>query len=156
MNLINKQIISYIISMIVIISGLTTFLLIMHNTNDSAEKMMKYDNRDVLHEIIANGNLPQNSKKPSIENNVLHMKKGNYDNFNYLTLPKAKKYDGSYIIDFNNYTFTNRIENNKEINKVYMKVCDDEGNFQEFMLTIILEGDNSLNNILDYEGGVLK
>lgn len=96
-------------------------------------------------------------RKPQLENTIFHMRKGNYEKFDYLTLVVAYDHTNAPIAQ-DKIEIQGTIDGKTEgVSILYCTVFDNEGNYKKCKLAVIIEGDNdSEEMIYDYKGGVLR
>lgn len=149
-DLINKQVIPYMIGIFVVCSCIYVLFEYLDNTQVYASKIMDETNimyleSDTLQQLIGVDN------KPYIVNNVIRMKKGNYIDFNYYTLVDVYKYDGTKLSN-DSIVYINKITN-KDINVIYIRASDNEGYTSILKLVVILEGIDNGEYITTYDEG---
>lgn len=145
-----------IIGIFVLILGFNSFNENLQSQKQFAENLSQVKNVDNSLIMKENGLSAETNKKPIIEKRIFHMKKGNYSSFDYYSLINAKKYDYTNI-NQNLIYYSGTINGNKDgVNILYYTIFDNEGNYTNCKIAVIIEGSESNDMILNYENGKIE
>ena len=160
MHISYDEIISTILSYITTILGIAAVCVLLISLGPKAEAMTKETSTTYISQLEHSNMIPSKSNKPTMKNTVFHLRQGDYSEFDLHSLPNALKYDGSTIMNKDNYSFYGNIKikgSENGVNHFRLIVKDDEGNTGKFNISILIEGDDSpLDPILTYQEGALK
>ncbi len=151
MEVVNKQIIPYLMGLLVVFSCCLSVLEFMqsyqaqmklHLTSSSKVKL----NQNQINTIIGV------HEKPYIQPNIIRMRKGDYSQFDYTSIIHAYTYN-HIPLTRDQFTLLNTL-NNQAINVLQVKITDIEGHSDIVSLIVLLEGQDSDEVILNYAQGV--
>ena len=123
--------------------------------NANAHTKVAYINSEDI--VNDGGVVADKSKKPKVIQDIFHMRKGNYEKFDYQTLIFAEKYDGTAIEKDCVFDYHEKIDGSKVgVNILYYTVYDNQSNFVQYKVAVIVEGTEDINTaITNYEEGKL-
>ncbi|MEF9919647.1 MAG: hypothetical protein RR945_01450 [Erysipelotrichaceae bacterium] len=156
MSLSIKECIVTILAIIVCFTGLHALRDNLDKQGNNAEKMSEVVYVDNAPKLQLNGLLAENNKQPILKENILHLKRGDYASFDYKSLPNVIKWDGTGI-DKKNITYQGEIDGHKEgVTLINYTIYDDDANFLNSKIAVVIEGSDSNEVILDYTSGKFK